>query len=203
MKEVFKSIRSGIIVFLTFALCTTIYAAWNKIPEAKPNEVLKLETWNKLINNINALWERIDWWEVIPFALVSAFKDTCPDWWIAADWQNWTPDLRWVFIRWANDFWTWESADKFNIDVDRQKAWSWVYSIQWDAIRNITWSVSIDWWHLVAESGGFVSKLYGTAAYSYYSALEHKTAEFDFSNVVPTWDDNRPRNVALVYCVKK
>jgi hypothetical protein len=26
---------------------------------------------------------------------------------------------------------------------------------------------------------------------------------FDASSVVPTWSDNRPKNIALIYCVKE
>lgn len=205
MKETFKSIKSGVIIFLTFVLCVSVYWAWNKLSEAKNGDKLKSEDWNKIIANIDHLWTRLEWWLDFPKWIISAFNlNTCPKSWIAADWQNWTPDLRWVFIRWANDFWTGESTDKFNIDVDRQKVWSWAYSIQWDAIRNITWSVSISWWHFVKNSeSGFVSKLHGTTYGSGKLGYEFKTADFDASNVVPTWDDNRPRNVALIYCVKE
>ncbi|MQL46632.1 hypothetical protein GEA64_00870 [Photorhabdus khanii] len=99
------------------------------------------------------------------------------------------PDLRGEFIRgWAGDS---------NIDSRRE-----ILSLQGDAIRNITGSMG----NPTTEGGGNAS---GVFSYSYSPGGRAEGAgggslsfTFDASRVVPTANENRPRNIALNYIVR-
>jgi hypothetical protein len=136
-----------------------------------------------------------------PAGAVIAFNlSACP-----AGWSEYTP-ARGRFIR---------GIDKSggNIDPDGQRS---LGSTQDDAIRNITGSVSgpmgagnraWDWGFRPGTSGAFtVPNNLGT--YNRYAGDYTPpggvgtTANFDASKVVPTAAENRPKNVALLYCQK-
>jgi len=80
-------------------------------------------------------------------------------------------------------------------------------SAQGDAIRNITGS-----WG--SPSFGSVEAFYGTASGAFVKGARvndmatnggsyaASLSSFDASRVVPTANENRPRNVAVLYCVK-
>lgn len=210
-------------VLIVFALAWTIYATVNKTwtdpkkLEATPSSILKSEDWNKLLSNMNSFSWSLAWWLAVPTWWIIAFNsNSCPNWWKAADGTSWTPDLRWVFIRWANDFWTWKSNDNFNIDVDRKEAW--VGSTQWDAIRNITWKIDTSWSNINHQSFWETHESNTKIEWAFEGIFESQSAivdakgwpmlvgfKFDASKSpwVEIWDDNRPRNVALIYCVKE
>ncbi len=118
---------------------------------------------------------------------------TCPDQWVVADGMNGTLDLRGQFIR------AWDAGK--GVDVGRSLG-----SNQGDAIRNITGYYGNGMWRdhggqWGGSSGAFYHRYvpgdspngggnYGTQLY------------FDASRVVPTAADNRPKNVALLACMK-
>jgi phage-related tail fiber protein len=97
------------------------------------------------------------------------------------------PDLRGEFIR------GW-SADRSGVDVDRDFG-----STQGDAIRNITGTVGT----VGANStvNGAFAKISGGVDID-NSGLPDQAVDFDASRVVPTADENRPRNIALLACIK-
>ena len=90
-------------------------------------------------------------------------------------------------------------------------------STQEDAIRNITGSIigvkgagnrAWDWGFRPGTNGAF-DVPYSLDRYNPYGGGEYKpeggvgwTANFDASRIVPTAAENRPRNVALLYCRK-
>ena len=219
MKTLYQNILYGfsfwltawLTILLTISLAWVIYAQVNNVwtnptdLEAITWNSLTSTSWNKILSNQKYLSETMAWlWEA-PQNSVMAFASTsCPSWWKAADWTNGTPDLRGVFIRWANNFGTGNS----NRDSDRAAAWSWVLTYQDDAIRNITWyarwnflsSAATDvWWVLWNSWIQQTSYMYSyPGGWPYWGAK----IEFDASLVVPTGSDNRPKNVALIYCVK-
>lgn len=98
------------------------------------------------------------------------------------------PDLRGEFIR------GWSAGR----DVGGQSTRTFG-STEGDAIRNITGNLAstVEW---VGGSGAFRSTNarpgLGAGGYGLYDK------DFDASRVVPTAEDNRPRNVALLYCIK-
>jgi hypothetical protein len=122
--------------------------------------------------------------------------------------------LRGVFIRWANNFGTgtWNTIR----DMDRYNNWSLVGTYQEDGIRNITGKLDS---HLFSTStitafyaagGAFLDDgtVIGTGYYPQllYTVDFHRITKFDASFSVwveHIWEDNRPRNVALIYCVKE
>jgi hypothetical protein len=136
-----------------------------------------------------------------PAGAVIAFNlPACP-----AGWSEYTPAYG-RFIR---------GIDKSggNIDPNGQRSSG---NVQEDAIRNITGSISgvwgaanraYDWGFRPGTSGAF-NVPYSIAPYNRYAGDYQppggagSTANFDASKVVPTAAENRPKNVALLYCQK-
>ena len=217
MKESIKNIKSWIIfwitVFLTIFFANMIYASWLNVDRASTWSQLESESWNNLIDNVDFLREEIAWLNEAPKNAVMAFADSsCPLGWIPADWTSWTPDLRWVFIRWANSFDNWLTTN--TRDEDRSEVWQdkvipWNYNLQEDAIRNIEWTITKETWgYSVMNSTNWVFKSTSQRsdrawAVKYTIGNVIKDIIFNASDVVPTWKDNRPKNIALIYCVKK
>lgn len=124
-----------------------------------------------------------------PSGMYAPFKGpTCPTGWFAADGTNGTVDLRGQFVRgWSNGA---------ALDSGRVAGTS-----QGDAIRNITGAFG-------AVTGG--NSASGAFA-SNGSPFVHIVAgtggtdngwTFDTSRTVPTASENRPTNIALLYCMK-
>jgi hypothetical protein len=139
-------------------------------------------------------------------AVMAFYLTSCPSWWKPANGSNNTPDLRWKFIRWLNSFengsnkLTWANSDE-----------DWVSrtlgSLQGDTIRNI-----------VGNMHGNNSRIYTAGWWAFYTSWLTSTytpwlvntpidtyalLNFDASRIVPTWNDNRPKNIALIYCIKE
>ena len=210
MNNYLLRIKDWLIISFTmlfvFSVVWTIYAARNNVSKVSSQDLLTSTAWNNMIDNVDYL----KWWLVIPTWLVSAFYTTsCPIWWKAADGSNWTPDLRWKFIRglnnfnWTNWILTWDDSDK---DWSSRILWSY----QSDTIRNIIGTTGI-----YATSGSFASlydwvfqpsttlKTNVSNTKSTLVSWSNFQIEFNASNVVPTGSDNRPKNVALIYCIKE
>ena len=220
MKEILKQFKIWVIIWFwivfTLSISWWIYAAINnswtnpESLEVNKSDILSSESWNSMLSNFNSLKQDISWLNEAPKDAVMAFaKSECPLGWIPADWTAWTPDLRWVFIRWANSFDNWLTSNAR--DEDRAEALQntvvpWNYNLQEDAIRNIEWYIDRI---RVKLNTNFDAGWAFTGVRSINSwdanAWNADTTRFNFnaSNVVPTWKDNRPKNVALIYCVKQ
>lgn len=183
-----------------------------KILKPKPSDILKSKDWNNLADNVEQLKTKVEWWNMVPSGWVLAFYlESCPAGWKAADGSNNTPDLRWKFIRWLNNFnWTNWLLSWDNSDEDRWNS-AWLWSYQEDAIRNITGTRQA-----TAARGAVYSAAILTGAFKTTTPKPSITGGiptsgdggnqvlvFDASLVVPTWKDNRPKNVWLIYCVKE
>ena len=121
-----------------------------------------------------------------PSGMYAPFRGpTCPSGWVAADGSNGTVDLRGQFVRaWSNG-----SA----VDAGRVLG-----SAQGDAIRNITGDIGpIDGTY----TGVFVAD-YGIGWGATLNSHGDPAVKFDASRVVPTANEDRPVNVALLYCMK-
>ena len=123
----------------------------------------------------------------IPSGMYAPFKGpTCPSGWLVADGTNGTADLRGQFVRgWSNGSTT---------DSGRT-----VGSAQGDAMRNITGTIGpIDGVYTGVFAPGSQVGYGGTLN----SQGPRYWAKFDASTVVPTASENRPTNIALLYCYK-
>lgn len=211
MKKFFENFKSWLSIWLGFLVMVsvggTIYATVNNVwteptqLEAVSWTMITSDSWNKILSNQKYISTLVAWlWEAPQNSVMAFASASCPSWWKAADWTNGTPDLRWVFIRWANDFWTWPN----NRDLDRSTAWSWVLTYQEDAIRNITWRLGIEGWISTVISWAFYRTTVKNSVYQVASSTTPVSESiFDASRVVPTWNDNHPKNIALIYCVKQ
>lgn len=96
------------------------------------------------------------------------------------------PDLRGEFVR--------ALADGKAVDTGRV-----IGSSQGDAIRNITGNLGATVTWIFADgafSSVFARTSLGGGTFGLYDC------NFDASRVVPTAQENRPRNIALLYCIK-
>jgi len=178
------------------------YWVWTNLSTQNDWDIITKDIWNNLVNTVNNIWSKVETGYSIPKWAVIAFNlSSCPDGWLEANGNNWTLDLRWEFIRWL-DNWRW---------VDNSRT---LWSHQSDTIRNITWEIkwvawmwnnAYDWWFQPWINGVFSVSQWNSTYNKYwwaYSAPSWNVVKFDASTVVPTSNENRPRNVALLYCIK-
>ncbi|EJV3508292.1 phage tail protein [Escherichia coli] len=103
---------------------------------------------------------------------------------------NKLPDLRGEFIR------GWD--DGRGIDTNRS-----LLSSQGDAIRNIIGAlVDVRFNSYPSDSGAFTTSVIGDASSDSIKGGYAKRVTFDASRVVPTANENRPRNIAFNYIVR-
>ncbi len=103
---------------------------------------------------------------------------------------NKLPDLRGEFIR------GWD--DGRGIDTSRS-----LLSSQGDAIRNIIGAlVDVRFNTYPSDSGAFTTSVIGAASSDSINGGYAKRVTFDASRVVPTANENRPRNIAFNYIVR-
>lgn len=103
---------------------------------------------------------------------------------------NKLPDLRGEFIR------GWD--DGRGIDTNRS-----LLSSQGDAIRNIIGAlVDVRFNTYPSDSGAFTTSVIGDASSDSIKGGYAKRVTFDASRVVPTANENRPRNIAFNYIVR-
>ena len=212
MKEIFKNIKSGIIIFLTFALCSGIYASWNSISKVNSWDKLTSSDWNKILDNMDYLSWRVEWWTLVSAWAVVAFNlQECPSGRKPANWTDWTVDLRWKFIRWLNSFESWQNKlTGNNSDVDWVSRALW--SFQNDAIRNITWSFDF------SSNAGFHDNTKFSWAFEnpktkelwayVWGSTTYRGSKMLFDSSLSIWEehvwaDNRPKNIWLIYCEKE
>lgn len=131
--------------------------------------------------------------KTVPSKAVMAFYDTvCPIWWSYADWTNWNPDLRWEFIRWLDNWrwvdtsrslWTWQNATR----VVKRYWWSWGW--QWDVPDIMNYAAS-DY-----EDAQIVHQ---STNVNYPWSVNNQPSHTKYVEAMRV----RPRNVALLYCIK-
>ena len=155
---------------------------------------LNFQSWSQLqasdlqsmVNKINELTNEVNSASVPAWAIMAFNKYDCPVGWRASDGWAWTINLRWVFLRWMEDFWTWEH------NRDPNRGWRWtLWSYQWDELKSHThniqtyaWNVSWDWNYIDSTDDGWLSWYNNSAWLSTW------------------WSETRPKNVAVLYCQK-
>lgn len=176
-----QSILSWIIFSWTSLFCYLWFAAYTNLPNQNTWDIMTSTIWNNTINKVNTIGTTY-----APTWMVSAFYWTsCPTWWVAADgtWDEpktdgtlWTLDLRWEFIRWL-DSGRW-------IDT-----WRVLWSSQWDMFKSHN--------HQYPKHISNANRWYIAAMWS----------DWWYDSWTPTnntwWTETRPRNVALLYCIKQ
>ncbi|EKD66146.1 MAG: tail collar protein [uncultured bacterium (gcode 4)] len=191
--------------FLTLWLIFMVYAGFTSLTPVWTWSGLTANAWNQMITNLNDL----DWrvtslnstvtsLSIIPKWAVIAYNWTvCPSWWSEANWVNvptWTSwsvtlNLRWEFIRWL-DNWRW---------VDVSRVFGSLQSEDFKAHKHTeAYSSQVNGWANYAGAWGTS----GVTSTPY--SLSQTTAAVGPNQYVSTtwWTETRPRNVALLYCVK-
>ncbi len=179
-----------LVVWLT-SVAYWAYVSMSNVAEGTP---LTATSYNQLIDNVTALKTTVDWLSNVPAWAVMAFNlSLCPTWWIAANWSGGTIDLRWEFIRWWDngrwiDSWrslaTWQDSTSISSPVFYGTFWSstnfaWIGFNNQDSFTQTNYPSSV------------ITTLWSWAAWTSLSS----TAWWDFKI--------RPRNVALLYCIKQ
>lgn len=168
-----KEIKSGVIFSVTsifiFLVAWIWYAALSSLKVTSGN-ALTSDLWNDLVNH------SVPSWTIDAFYLVS-----CPDNRKPADGTNGTPDLRWQFLRWLNDFWT-----GLRTDWNQNPETKALGEYQGDELKDHNhWNkwASTDWsWPYIALSTNWLWNYYTNSAW---------------------WTETRPKNVSVIFCVKE
>ncbi|WP_143464806.1 phage tail protein [Leptonema illini] len=175
----------GIGIGISIALATTtLFAAAAAMKVFSAGEVISAAELNR------------NFTMAAPEGEVSAFYlSDCPEGWTIADGTNGTPDLRGRFIR---------GMDNMGVgaaNVDPQSAIRTLGHEQMDAFQGHRHSPlgGSFWGHTAPGS-------YGPASGAYYWGSSSKTGDptADASGIAPrTSTETRPRNVALIYCMRQ
>jgi len=177
--KILKKLQWWIYAWIGFVLVVWVtglsYAALSSLT-ATSWEPLTAAKWDALVEHA------VPSWAAMAFNLWS-----CPTWWSKADGTSWNPDLRWEFIRGLDD-WRW---------IDTGRTLATFQDQDWFTLWNTTTSVG-SWIHSnsITKDWNYSTNLFTwrtTWASSY--ALRSKWNISDGS-------ENRPRNVALLYCIK-
>lgn len=231
-QTILKWVLHWVWFMLTIWVFVIWYAAWVNLSNVTSSDTLTATWWNNVINNINDLntrltnnfsnvdntrdntknvlsatklttprtinWISFDWssditiptWGSIPsWAIMAFYLTTCPSWWKAADGTSLTPDLRWAFIRWLNwnlnsrdvsrTLWEYQSdlikSTSFNgsTTISKVTPWECWYATWFEYINN-NQRVCSSWNHTISISW-----------------------------TIWSWNDTRPKNIALLYCMKE
>lgn len=173
-------------ILLVIWITWVAYWAYVTLSNVSTWDPLTASNYNQLIENVSVLKSTVDWiWSwVIPVWAVMAFNgSSCPSWWTAADWSgdekntswtNTTLDLRGEFIRWL-DSGRWVDTGR---TLASAQAASRINSINFATIMADNTESPQVW------------------TVTRYSQSWPFTSSSSFEQV-------RPRNVALLYCVKQ
>ena len=114
------------------------------------------------------------------WAVMSFYLSSCPIWWSIADWTNWNPDLRWAFVRWINWDANWRDIVRALWDYQLDEFKSHNHELYW-----FEWSTNDYFWG-------------STNAYWIW------TSWIKYANYMTSkwWIETRPKNIALLYCIK-
>ena len=179
------------------------YWAYVAISDVAPNDTLTASTFNQVLSNIDSLKTSVDWLlsSNVPAWFVWAFNlASCPSGWIAADGTNGTPDLRGEFIRWLdNGRWvdsgrslsSWQKPSLTIWDVLSHSMIVW-FLWQWTSANRSEY-----WWENPLLS--WYTSSFPNWGYEYIAAT---TVNYWGIDMATLWTV-RPRNVALLYCVKQ
>lgn len=170
------------LVFLGTVLTWFIgFAAYTNLPTQENWTTLNKDIWNEMITKVNTIWAQVNTlWSSPAWAIMAFYLTSCPSWWIAADGTNWTPDLRWAFIRWMNWNANWRDIVRtlWDYKVDTLKSHS----------HSLPYGPNAWWWSYALNS--------------LYNALSG--VSWYIGSTQNYWDnETSPKNIALLYCMKQ
>ena len=183
MKE---TIKKSIIWWVAFSLTVMIvwvtYAAFVNINTVNNWETLSSTLMNNIINNQKDLDTRLWLINSVPsWAIIAFNSSSCPTWWSKANGTDNALDLRWEFIR------GWDDG-------------KWVDAGRWLASNQNSSEVAVDYWpNAVLPISNVVNADYSI---TYSRSYREVTGAWSTSNINLPYSWIRPRNVALLYCVK-
>lgn len=214
-----KEIYKWIIISVSFTFTTLIslvwYATWTSMWNQNNWDTINATIWNNLVWNVNDLNTRVSWVAIPTWFIGSFYLTTCPTWWILADWNNWTPDLRWQFIRWASP------SSTYDPDYASRSWWLWDENKVWSTQNYEIHSHS----HRLASYNSIEVILSFTNATYTNPNINTLTLNWTFTEwKMPSWLDwtstlvnkntirpvkstwwleTRPKNTALLFCMKQ
>lgn len=179
MNKIKQSFLSGLVFSWTVLSSFLVYATWTDIATQNTGDTINATIWNNVVTKVNTIWNTY----APSWAIMAFYLSSCPTGWVAADGNNGTPNLKWEFIR---------GWDFNNSGVDNGRAlWS-------SQNGTITYSYG--------NSNGWVpfapfENMDNTSNVSLWTS-------YNISPGSPSWWGNtkwttRPRNVALLYCMKQ
>lgn len=188
-----KTIKKSIIWWLVFSLTITLfwitYATFVNISNVNSTDTLTSTLMNNIIDNQNDLDTRVSMistsWSIPTWAIMAFNLSTCPSGWIPADWTSWTIDLRWQFLRWMNtfDWWVTIRAD-WKQDSTNRTLWN----REWDDFKQHN--------HTYAQPYACYDWVDSTTVNSWDTCF----TTWNTWNI--WWAETRPKNVAILYCIK-
>lgn len=196
----FKKIKWWIYNWIGFMLIiwlsSVAYWAYVSLTDVTNWATLTASLFNQVLENQRTLKTSI-----VPAWFIWSFNlSTCPPNWIPADGTNWTPDLRGEFIRWLDSgrwvdssrtLWTFQ---KPSITIWDRLSHSMITWLMWNGT---TTNRSEYWWE--DPSLSWYTANFPNWWYWYVSAW---AVTYGFLDIAVLWTV-RPRNVALLYCVKQ
>lgn len=206
MKNIKQNIFSWAIMATSFFFTLwTLYIAYWALTNL-PAKVwtwswLTVSSWNKIVDSLTELDSKtVPSWAVMAFNL-----SICPSWWITADGQNSTPDLRWEFIRWwiKDKTWVddWRTLNTWQWSQNLVHTHIWTTDLAWDHQHKIqwTWRMKYYWWS--ADIIAWLSPWMWVDNNRWTDpAWNH---QHSFTTQSSWWNEARPRNIALLYCMKQ
>lgn len=158
----------------------SVYALnWYDSFNATTWETLSTTKWNNMTKSL------VPSWSIMAFNLT-----TCPAEWTPADWSTASiPDLRWQFLRWMNTFDNWATTRS---DWNQDPTWARALrNYQADIFGNHNhWT---PWWpYLINWPSANVSSYWWS---NYQVGVAYNTSS-------SWWVETRPKNVAVIFCVK-
>lgn len=176
---ILKSFIWWLTFFFTILLCFVWYAAWINLTEVEEEHTLTTWRWNEMVTKLNYIWNKVETaWNIPSWAVMSFNLSTCPTWWKVSDWNSWTQDLRWAFIRWIN------------------------WNLNWRDVERILWHYQVD--ELKSHSHETVFYYWVDPGWNYDNGTNIAAAgPYSRSTSSFWWSETRPKNVALLYCEKE
>lgn len=200
MKSIIKWALFWFWFFIAIFLCSiVIKASWTSTQTGIIDSNLYIDNnwWQLTKDKWNALVNLVKWSSNIPSNTIWIFYQTnCPAWRKKADWTNWTPDLRWMFLRWMDEgIWNdpdWASRTLGSIQQD---SFQWhTHNINQNAADKNSRNNSPVWWDL----SGYDKRGRNSAI---ISVTEPTTYSTYWTPRIA--NETRPKNIAVLYCIKE
>lgn len=204
MKELKNYFFWWLVFLWTVLLWFITFAAWTNIPNQVTGTTITPVLWNQMVDNINTIWNTY----APPWMVAAFFWPSCPTWWTKAD-GSWDEtktdgsigslDLRWEFIRWLDDG-KWVDTSRWIGTSQSGTSIPYIYVHRNNSSSAVLVSPPVTSypWDNIGLNPMSMESSTSVAAGQYFSTALTPTGGFNSS-----YYTTRPRNVALLYCVKQ